>query len=268
MHSCIEGCQVITPTCRYTEWISSIIPVPKKDGKWRVCIDFKDLDKAMSKDEYLMPIVEMFVDAAAGQKILSFMNGNAGYNQIFMAPEDIHKTAFKCMGAIGLFEWVIMTFGLKNTGATYQRAMNYIFHDLIGRLMEIYIDDVVVKSATAKDHLDDLHRVLERTRKHGLRMNPKKCVFRVIVGQLLGFLVHEQGIELGEKSQTTVRKMVPPTMKKELQKLIGKINFVRRFISNLSGRIEPFMPLIKIKEDGDFRWGQTSSGCSNRLKST
>jgi hypothetical protein len=241
--------------CRYAEWISSVVPVQKKDGRWRICVDFRDLNRATPKDEYPMPVAETLINAAAGHKILSFMDGNAGYNQIFMAPEDIHRTAFRVPGAVGLFEYVVMTFGLKNAGAIYQRAMNYMFHDLISKLVEIYIDDVVVKSASAEGHLGDLRRVLERTRKFGLRMNPKKCAFGVSAGQFLGFLVHEQGIEIGLKSQEAIRTMVLPTTKKELQQLIGKINFVRRFISNMLGRIEPFMELVKIKANDEFRWG-------------
>jgi hypothetical protein len=134
--------------CRYAEWISSIIPVLKKDGLWRVRMDFRDLNRATPKDEYLMPIEETLINAAADNKILSFMDGNAGYNQIFMAPEDIHETAFWVPDAVGLFKYVVMNFGLKNAGATYQHAMNYIYHDLIGKLVEIYIDDVVVKSTS------------------------------------------------------------------------------------------------------------------------
>ena len=200
-----------------------------------------------------MPVAETLINAAAGHKILSFMDGNAGYNQIFMALEDISKTVFRVPGTVGLFEYLVMTFGLKNAGATYQRAMNYIFHDLIGKLVEIYIDDVVVKSTSAGGHLEDLRKVLERTRKFGLKMNPKKCAFGVSAGQFLGFLVHERGIEIGLKSQEVVKTMKPPTTtKKELQKLIGKINIVRRFISNLSGRIEPFMGLVKIKSEDEF----------------
>ena len=99
-----------------------------------------------------------------------------------------------------------------------------------------------------------MRKVLERTRKFGLKMNLKKCVFGVSAGQFLGFLVHERGIEIGLKSQEAVKTMKPSTTK-ELQKLIGKINFVRRFISNLSGRIEPFMGLVKIKSDDEFHWG-------------
>jgi hypothetical protein len=111
-------------------------------------MDFRDLNRATPKDEYPMLVAETLINAAADNKILSFMDGNAGYNQIFMALEDIHKTAFRVPGAVGLFEYVVMTFGWKNAGATYQRAMNYIYHDLIGKLVEIYIDDIVVKSTS------------------------------------------------------------------------------------------------------------------------
>ena len=114
-------------TCRYAEWISNIVPVYKKNRKLRVCIDFRDLNKATLMDGYPIPIADLLVDAASGHKVISFMDGNAGYNQIFMAEEDIAKTAFRCPGAIGLYEWVVMTFGLKNAGATYQSVMNYIF---------------------------------------------------------------------------------------------------------------------------------------------
>jgi hypothetical protein len=86
-------------------------------------------------------------------------------------------------------------------------------------------------------------------------MNPKKCAFGVSASQFLGFLVYERGIEISLKSQEAVRTMVPPTMKRELQQLNGKINFIGRFISNLSGRIEPFMDLVKIKTDEEFHWG-------------
>jgi hypothetical protein len=89
--------------CRYTEWISSVVPVQKKEGRWRVCVDFRDLNRATPKDEYPMLVAETLINAAAGHKILSFMEGNAGYNQIFMAPEDIYKTAFRVPRAVGLF---------------------------------------------------------------------------------------------------------------------------------------------------------------------
>lgn len=163
--------------CRYADWISNIVLVYKKNGKMRVCIDFRDLNKATPTDGYPMPVANLLVDAAAGHKVISFMDGKAGYNQISMADEDIPKTAFRCPNRVGLFEWVVMTFGLKNAGATYQRAMNYIFHKLIGRIVEVYIDDVVIKSKDYEGHLANVKETLECARKHGLKMNPNKCAF-------------------------------------------------------------------------------------------
>src|SRR5579883_3287467 len=168
-----------------------------------------------------MPVVDMLIEASAGHEMLSFMDGNVGYNQIFMAAEDIVKTAFRCPGHIGLFEWVVMTFGLKNAGATYQRAMNYIFHELIGKIVEIYIDDVVVKSEGYQEHLADLRKTLECTRKHGLKMNPNKCAFGVSAGKFLGFMVHERGIKVSQKIVIAIDKVVTSTNKTELQSLIG-----------------------------------------------
>jgi hypothetical protein len=217
-------------------------------------------------DGYPMPVTDLLVDAAAGHKVISFMDGNAGYNQIFMAIEDISKTAFRCPGHIGLFEWIVMTFGLKNVGATYQRAMNYIFHELIGKIVEIYIDDVVIKSLNHGSHLEDVKRTLECTRKHGLKMNPHKCAFEVSAGEFLGFLVHEGRIEVGKKSMKAIDEVVPPTNLKELQSLLVNINFVRRFISNLSQKVLPFSPLLKLKKDQKFIWGDEQQKAFDEIK--
>ena len=118
-----------------------------------------------------MHIADMLINEASGHRVISFFDGNAGYNRIFMAEEDTPKTAFRCPSFVGLFEWVVMTFGLKNVGATYQRAMNWIFHDLIGIILEVYIDDIVIKSAGLSHHLADLRLALERMRQYGLKMN-------------------------------------------------------------------------------------------------
>jgi hypothetical protein len=252
--------------CRYAEWISNIVPVYKKNGKMRVCIDFRDLNRATPMNGYPMLVADLLVDAAAGHKVISFRDGNAGYNKIFMAVEDVAKTAFRCPGHIGLFDWIVMTFELKNAGATYQRAMNYIFHELIGKIVEIYIDDVVIKSLDHESHLDDVRKTLECTRKHGLKMNSNKCAFRVSAGEFLGFLVREGGLEVGKKSMKAIDEVVSPTNLKELQSLLGKINFVRRFISNMSQKVLPFSPLLRIKKDQKFVWGDEQQNAFNEIK--
>ena len=157
---------------RYVEWLSNIVPVMKKNGKLRICVDIRNLNNATPKDEYPMPMADLLVDGVAGYPILSMMDGHSGYNQIFITEEDVHKTAFRCPGSIGTFEWIVMSFGLKNAGATYQRAMNLIFHDMLHKFMEVYIDDVVIKSQTFEEHIECLEKAFLRMRRHQLKMNP------------------------------------------------------------------------------------------------
>jgi hypothetical protein len=118
-------------------------------------------------------------------------------------------------------------FLLENAGVTYQRAMNLIFHDLLGSILEIYIDGVVVKSASFGDHLADLCVALERMRRYGLKMNPLKCAFGVSTRRFLGFVVHERGIEIDSKKIEAINKISEPTCKREVQSLLGKINYLQ-----------------------------------------
>jgi hypothetical protein len=123
---------------RYAEWVSNIVPMEKNTNKIWVCLDFRNLNKSTPKDEYPMPIANMLINNASGHRVISFLDGNASYNQIFMTEEDMSKMAFRCPDFIGLFEWAVMTFDLKNTTATYQRPMNLIFHDLRNHTRSLY----------------------------------------------------------------------------------------------------------------------------------
>jgi hypothetical protein len=116
--------------------------------------------------------------------------------------------------------------------------MDLIFHDLLGVMLEVYIDDLVVKSGGFTDHLADLRLALERMRKYGLRMNPLKCVFGITAGRFLGFIVHEKGIQIDPKKVESIKGIEEPVCKRGVQKLLGKINYLRRFISNLAGRVD------------------------------
>jgi hypothetical protein len=206
-----------------------------------------------------MAIIDMLINNASRHRVISFQDSNAGYNQIFMAEEDMSKTAFRCPGFISLFEWVVMTFGLKNVGTTYQRAMNLIFHDLLGIAIEIYIDDVVVKSDSMDNHLADLHLGLERMCWCGLKMNPLKYVFGVSTGKFLGFFIHEHAIEIDPTKIESINKVQSPQCKNDMQKFLGKLNYLRRFIFKLLGKISAFAPILRLKNEAEFTWGQISN---------
>ncbi|KAI5327367.1 hypothetical protein L3X38_026763 [Prunus dulcis] len=224
----------------YADWLANIVPVLKrKTGAVRICVDYRNLNEASPR---------------------------TSYNQIMMAEQDIHKTAFMCPGHIGAFEYTVMPFGLRNAGATYQRAMNSIFHDMIGYSLEVYIDDVVIKSPEEGDHISSLRKAFLRMRQHKLKMNPKKCVFGVQAGNFLGFLVHHRGIEVDKNKAKSIMEALPPRNKKELQSLLGKINFLRRFISNSAGKIQPFSSLLRVKQEQTFKWEEQHQRAFQEIK--
>ncbi|CAM8889845.1 unnamed protein product [Rhodiola kirilowii] len=178
------------------------------------------------------------------------MDCTAGYNQIHMAPEDQDATAFRTPK--GIFCYKVMPFGLKNAGATYQRAMQKIFEDMMHKTIECYVDDVVVKSKARSDHVQDLRTVFERLRKCQLKMNPLKCAFGVTSGKFLGFVVTHRGIEIDQTKIKAIQEMPEPKSLKELRGLQGRLAYIRRFISNLAGRCQPFSHLMK--KDAPFVW--------------
>jgi hypothetical protein len=235
---------------QHPRWLSNIVPVKKKNGQIRCCVDFRDLNKACPKDEFPLPNMDLLIDSAAGHAMFSFMDGFSGYNQILMSPKDAEKTAFRT--PIGNFYYTVMPFGLKNAGATYQRTMTAMFHDMMHREIEDYVDDIVVKSKKREDHLTVLRRVFERCRLYKLKMNPLKCAFGVAAGKFLGFLVHQRGIDVDPTRASAIASMKPPTTHKELKSFLGKLSYIRRFIPGLAAVTSSFAPLLK--KGVPFRW--------------
>ena len=135
----------------HPRWLSNIVPVKKKNGQIRCCVDFWNLNKACPKDEFPLPNMDMLIDSAVGHAMFSFMDGFSSYNQIRMSSKDAAKMAFQT--PIGNFYYTIMPFGFKNAGAIYQRAITAIFHDMMHKEIEDYVDDIVVKSKTRGDRL-------------------------------------------------------------------------------------------------------------------
>ena len=231
---------------QYPEWLANVVPVPKKDGKVRVCVDFRNLNKASPKDDFPLPHIDMLVDSTAGHAMLSFMDGFSGYNQIMTAPEDREKTSF--ITEWGTYCYRVMSFGLKNAGDTYQRAATTLFHDMMHRDVEVYVDDMIVKSRDRADHWAALERFFQRIRCFRLRLNPKKCTFGVTSGKLLGYMISERGIEVDPDKIKAILDMSPPQTETMIRGFLGRLQYISRFIVRLTDICEPIFRLLRKKQ--------------------
>ena len=157
-------------------------------------MDFTNLNKACPNDSYPFPRIDILVDSIARHQLLSLLDTFSGYNQIKLAEADQEKTSF--VTNQGLFWYKVMSFRLKNAGATYQRLMNKMFARQIGRNVQVYVDDMLVKSIQEDDHLDDLKETFDTLRSYNMKLNPSKCTFRVTARKFLGFMVSQRGIEV------------------------------------------------------------------------
>ena len=153
---------------KYPEWISNVVLVKKANEKWRMCVDFTNLNKACPKDSFLLPKINQLVDSTAGHSLLIFMDVFLGYNQIPMDEQDEENTTF--ITNMSLFCYRVMPFGLKNAGVTYQRLVNKIFKPLIGHTMEVYVDDMITKSKEPRDHVKHLEETFELLRKYEMKL--------------------------------------------------------------------------------------------------
>jgi len=171
-----------------------MVVVKKKNGKWRVCVDFTNLNETCPKDPSLIPRIDQLVDATVGHPRMSFLDVFQGYHQISLALDDQEKTAF--IMPTGNYHYKVMSFGLKNAGSTYQRMMTRMFEPQLGKNIEVYIDDMVVKSKAESKHVSDLRSIFKVLREHKLRLNASKCSFGVSSGKFLGCMVTHRGIKV------------------------------------------------------------------------
>ncbi|KAH9715068.1 hypothetical protein KPL71_020894 [Citrus sinensis] len=227
----------------YPEWISNVVLVKKANGKWRMCVDFTDLNKACPKDSFPLPKIDQLVDSTAGHGLLSFMDAFSGYNQIPMYEQDEESTAF--ITNQGLFCYRVMPFSLKNAGATYQRLVNKVFKPLIGKTMEVYVDDMITKSKIPEEHVRHLEETFELLRKYKMKLNPEKCAFGVESEKFLGFMVSHRGIEANPEKIQAIVQMTSPYNLKEMQSLTGRLAALSRFISKATDKCQPFFQVIR-----------------------
>ena len=175
--------------------------------------------------------------------MLSFLDAFSGYHQILMHPPYVEKIAF--ITSHGLFYYNVMSFGLNNVRVTYQRLVTKMFKPLLGKTIEVYIDDMLVKSKELPDHAEHLQKAFELLRAYGMKLNPSKWAFRVSAGRFLGFMVTQRGIEANPAQLKSILKSPAPTSRKGVQQLTGRLAALGRFISHFTDHLNPFFVTLK-----------------------
>jgi hypothetical protein len=171
---------------KYPEWLANTVMVKKANGKWRMCIDFTDLNKACPKDEFPLQRIDSLVDAAASLELMSLLDCYSGYHQIWMK-EDEPKTSF--ITPSGTYCYLRMPEGLNNAGGSFSRMTAKVLHSQIGRNVLTYVDDIIVKSTKQENNITDLQETFANFRQAGLKLNPEKCVFGVKKGKCWGLVL-------------------------------------------------------------------------------
>ncbi|GJX83060.1 reverse transcriptase domain-containing protein [Tanacetum coccineum] len=205
----------------YHSWLSNPVMVKKHDGTWRMCVDFKDLNNACPKDCYPLPEIDWKVESLCGYSFKCFLDAYRGYHQIKMAKEDEEKTAF--ITSQGIFCYSKMPFGLKNAGSTYQRLVDKAFQRQIGRNLEVYVDDLVIKSRKEEEIIRDITETFKTLRKINMKLNPKKCTFGMQEGMFLGYKVSTNGLKACPDKADAFLSLPSPRCIKDVQKLNGKL---------------------------------------------
>jgi hypothetical protein len=253
--------KIIVPL-RYSEWVANLVPVRKKNGEIRLCVDFRNLNRSSLKDNYPLPKMDHILEKVVGENRISMIDGFSGYNQIVVHENDKEKTAFTTPW--GTFMYDKMPFGLMNAGATFQRAMDIAFVGEKDKFVVIYLDDLTFFSNSDAKHLKHLRQTFDKCRKFGLSLNPKKSHFSMQEGKLLGHIVSKYGIKVDPKRVEAIDQINIPRNKKEIQSFLGRINFLRRFIPNFAEIIKLITDMLK--KDNEVKWTTEAKAYFQRVK--
>jgi hypothetical protein len=247
----------------HPEWLANRVLVRKKNSnEWRMCVDYTDLNKHCPKDPFGLPRIDQVSDSTAGCDLLCFLDCYSGYHQIAIKEEDQEKTAL--ITSFGAYCYTTMSFGSKNAGATYQRAIQACFKRQLNKNVEAYVNDVVFKTRNSDTLITDLEETFASLREYRWKLNPNKCVFGVPSGKLLGFIISHRGIKANPEKISAVTSMKAPTCIKDMQKLTGCMATLNRFISKLGERGLPFFKLLKHQEK--FAWTPEADQALAQLK--
>ncbi|GJY57702.1 reverse transcriptase domain-containing protein [Tanacetum coccineum] len=237
----------------------------QEEVKKLVDVDFKDLNKACPKDDYLLPEIDWKVESLCGFPFKCFLDAYKGYHQIKMAKEDEEKTTF--ITSQRIFCYSKMPFGLSNARATYQRLVDKAFHKQIGRNLEVYVDDLVTKSRTEDEIIRDNEETFKTLTEINMKLNPKKCTFGVEEGMFLGYKVNTKGIKVCPDKEDVVLSLSSPKCFKDVQKLDGKLASLNRFLAKSAEKSLPFFKTLKkCTKKSDFHWTEEVESAFKQMK--
>lgn len=201
------------------QWVSPLVIVPKKAGKWRVCVDYRELNTATKKDHFPLSFIDQVLDSLVGKQYFLFLDGFSGYNQIRIALKDLEKTKFTCPW--GTYAYSILPFSLCNAPATFQRVVLSIFSDTSHDCMKIYMDYFTVYGATFKEALQNLAKALQRCKDHNLSLNSEKCFMMMQEGIVLGHRISQSGIQVDPAKIEVIFALPAPTKQKDVRIFLG-----------------------------------------------
>jgi hypothetical protein len=236
---------------------------PKKDGGWRMCIDSRAINKITIKYRFPLRRMDDLMDCLSGEFFFSKIDLKSGYHQIRMREGDEWKTAFKTNG--GLYEWLVMPFGLMNAPSTFMRLMNEIMKDFIGKFMVVYLENILIFSKTKEEHLRHLTLVMRRLQQEKLPINLKKSSFMKTELIYLGFVISSNELKMDPKKVKAIREWSSPRSMFEVRIFHGLTSFYRKFIRDFSGACAPMMDIVK-KRHKSFKWTEEAEKRFNILK--
>ena len=263
---------VIRPS--HSPWASNVVLVRKKDGKLRMCVDYRQLNNRTVKDSYALPRIEEILDTLAGSKYFSVLDMKSGYHQVEVLEEHKCRTAFT-VGPLGFWEFNRLPFGLSNSPATYQRLMEQCLGDLNMKICAIYLDDLIIFSSTLEEHLDRLDQVLKRLKECNLKLNPKKCKFLQTKVKYVGHIVSEKGVEADPEKIEKIRNWPTPKNAEEVRQFTSFAGYYRRFVKDFSKIAKPLTDLHpnttvkngkKVKSCKPFVWKTEQQNAFEQLK--